>query len=163
MRKTKLRGRVGDMRGLVGIERGRQAGFDVTKSASTRAGIPHDHEGGVLFLPAFADIGATRLLTDGVKTVGSHDRLRLGIAFRHRRLDADPVGFLKRGSVGAVRLFRMAQMRSADGVEHDGHAVSKPCCCALYLRTGAASHKAYVGAQSSSAGSPASASFGGWI
>ena len=54
-----------DMRGLVRIERPRQARPHIAEGASARAGIAHDHEGRVLLLPAFADVGTARLFADG--------------------------------------------------------------------------------------------------
>ena len=123
--KPELGGRFADMRGLVGIERAGQSGLDVAERAGARAGVAHDHEGGVLFLPALADIRAAGLLAHGDEAVVAHDLLRGEIARRHRRLDADPVRFLLQRRIRPVRLFRMARARAVDVVD-DGHA--------LYLR-----------------------------
>ena len=108
------------MRRFVGVERARQAGLDVAEGAGARAGVAHDHEGGVLLLPALADIRAAGLLAHGVQPVFAHDALRFEIARRYRRLDADPVGFLGDGRIRPVRLFRMARTRVGH-VEDDGH------------------------------------------
>ena len=86
-----------NMRRLVRIERAGQPGLDVAEGAGARAGVAHDHEGGVLLLPALADIGAAGLLADGMQAVGAHDGVGVGVALRHRRLDADPVGLLRLG------------------------------------------------------------------
>ena len=140
MRKAELRGRLGDARRLVRIERARQAGLDVAEGAGARAGVAHDHEGGVLLLPALADIGAAGLLADGVQAVRAHDPLRLRIALRDRRLDADPVGLAQRGVSGPMRLLGMARARPAGGVENDGHGslfrpltYAAPICAARWL------------------------------
>ena len=106
--------------GSLRIERARQAGLDVAEGAGARAGVAHDHEGGVLLLPALADIRAAGLLAHGVQAVGAHDGVRLDIAGRHRRLDADPVGLLGCGGIRPMRLFRMARARVVE-VEDDGH------------------------------------------
>ena len=45
-----------------GIERAGHAGLDVAEGAGAGAGVAHDHEGGVLLVPALADIRAARLL-----------------------------------------------------------------------------------------------------
>ena len=97
MGQAELGGGFADMGGLVGVERARQPGLDVAEGAGARAGVAHDHEGGVLLLPALADIRAAGLLAHGVQAVGAHDRVRVGVARRHRRLDADPVGLLGDG------------------------------------------------------------------
>ena len=73
MRKTELGGRLGDILRLERIERARQARAHIAEGAGARAGVAHDHEGGVLLLPALADIGAARLLADRVQAVGAHD------------------------------------------------------------------------------------------
>src|SRR5262249_14294593 len=51
-----------------------------------------------------------------------HDRARLAITFRHRRLDPDPIGLFQRSCVRPMRLLGMA--RAAAGVEDDGHGNS---------------------------------------
>ena len=57
--------RVGDALRLVLVERIRQAGAHVAEGAGAGAGLPHDHEGRMALVPAFADVGAARLLADG--------------------------------------------------------------------------------------------------
>src|SRR5262249_25551012 len=96
--------------------------LDVAERAGARAGVAHQHERRVLLIPALADIGAPRLLAHGMQVVRAHDRARLAITFRHRRLDPDPIGLFQRRCVRPVRLFRMA--RSAAGVENDRHGSS---------------------------------------
>src|SRR3954452_13185466 len=85
------RDRLCDMPWLIGIERARQPGLHVAERAGARARIAHDHEGRVLLVPALADIGAAGLLAHGVQAVFLDDAVRLAIAARDRRLDADPI------------------------------------------------------------------------
>ena len=62
MGEAELAGRLRDMLRLGGIERAGQPGLDVAEGAGARAGVAHDHEGGVLLVPALADVRAARLL-----------------------------------------------------------------------------------------------------
>ena len=87
-------GGVADPRWLSRVERPRQAGAHVAEGAGAGAGVAHDHEGRVLLLPAFTDVGAVRLNAYGVKAVRAHDAARLCIARRARRLDPNPIGLL---------------------------------------------------------------------
>src|SRR5262249_60297547 len=135
--EAELRGRFGDSSGLGGIERAGQAGLDVAEGARARAGVAHQHEGRVLLVPALADIGTPRLLADGMQAVRAHDRTRLAIAFRHRRLDPDPIGLFQRRCVRPMRLLGMA--RAAAGVENDGHGSS-----GTYLRMRASRRKPHA-------------------
>ncbi len=80
MGERKLGGRLRDVLGLGRIERSGQAGAHVAEGAGARAGVTHDHEGGVLLVPALADIRAAGLLAHGVQAVRAHDRLRIAIA-----------------------------------------------------------------------------------
>ena len=120
--EAELLRRLRDMHGLVRIERARQSGLDVAEGAGARAGVAQDHEGGVLLLPALADVGAAGLLAHGVQAVLAHDGVRRRIALGHRRLDADPVGLAQHGGVRPMRLFRVARL-ACGVVEHDGHDV----------------------------------------
>ncbi len=60
---------LGELLRLMRIDRARLAGGDVAEGAGARADIAQDHEGGVLARPALADVGARRLLADGVQLV----------------------------------------------------------------------------------------------
>src|SRR4029453_9338336 len=91
MGKPELEGRLRDMFRLVGVERTGHAGLDVAERASPRAGVPHDHEGGVLLVPALADVRAARLLADGDEAVLLDDLPRVRIAAGVRRAHPDPV------------------------------------------------------------------------
>ena len=67
--QAELGDRVGDARGLGGVERVGQPGPHIAERAGARAGVAHDHEGRVFLLPALADVGAARLLAHGIKLV----------------------------------------------------------------------------------------------
>ena len=73
----------------------------VAEGAGAGAGVAHDHEGGVVLRPALADVRAARLLADRDQAVLAHDRRRLAIDRRARRLDADPVGLARRSACPA--------------------------------------------------------------
>jgi hypothetical protein len=118
MGERKLGGRLRDVLGLGWIERTWQAGAHIAERAGARAGVAHDHEGGVLLVPALADIRAAGLLAHGVQAVGAHDGLRVLIALRNGRLDPDPIRLAQHGRVRPMRLFGVARTR-ANGVEHD--------------------------------------------
>ncbi len=66
MREAELGGRLRHVFRLGRVERARQPGLHIAEGAGARAGVAHDHEGGVLLLPALADVGAAGLLTHGV-------------------------------------------------------------------------------------------------
>src|SRR6185312_12333328 len=127
MREAKLRGRFADAGRLLRIERTRQSGPDVAESTGARAGIAHDHERCVLFLPALPDVRTARLLADGDEVVLAHDRLGGEIAGGYRRLDTDPLGLLEHRGIRSMRLFRMARTRVIDEVEDDGHGLTYGC------------------------------------
>ena len=78
MGEAKLGDRVGDARGLVFVERVGQAGAHVAEGAGAGAGVAHDHEGRVALVPAFADVGAARLLADGGELELAHEAHGLG-------------------------------------------------------------------------------------
>jgi hypothetical protein len=50
MMQSQLRHRLRQILRLMRIERARHAGFDVAEGAGARAGIAHDHDGGMLLL-----------------------------------------------------------------------------------------------------------------
>src|SRR3546814_19580107 len=84
MLQAELGDRETDIFRLHRIEAARTAGGDVAEGAGPRTGIAHDHEGGVLLCPAFADIRAAGLFTYGVKAVLPDNVARLEIAPRDR-------------------------------------------------------------------------------
>jgi hypothetical protein len=113
MVKPELGDGVGDPRRLAAVERAGKTRADVAERAGPRAGVAHDHEGGVLLLPAFADIGAARLLADSGELVLAHDRAGRRICGRSRRFDADPLGLACDRLIRPVRLFRVARPQGA--------------------------------------------------
>ncbi len=123
MRKGEHRDRLRHAGGLVGVEGAGQAGPHVAECARARAGVAHDHEGGVLLVPALPDIGTARFLAYRVQLMRPHDVAGRRIAARNRRPDPDPVGLLQSRRIGPMRLFGMARplRRIVDSVEHDDH------------------------------------------
>ena len=63
--------------GSAGSSGARQPGPHVAEGAGARAGVAHDHEGGVLLRPALADIRAAGLLADRDEAVLADDARRL--------------------------------------------------------------------------------------
>ena len=124
MGKPKLGDRVSDALGLVLVERARQSGAHVAEGAGARAGVPHDHEGGVALVPALADVGTARLLADGCKLEFAHEAHRLGEHRRTGGAHADPGRLAGDRLVRPVRLLGVAQAqaRSRFGqVDEPGH------------------------------------------
>ena len=85
-------------------------------------------------LPALADIGAAGLLADGVQAVGADDPLRLEIARRDRRLDANPVRLAQHRLVRPMRLFRVTRAAGgvSQGVDQDGHGLYMETRAGIY-------------------------------
>src|SRR5262245_63376931 len=92
---------------FIRIERTGKTGFDIAESAGARASVAHDHEGGVLFLPALADVWTARLFAHRVERVFAHKLLRREIASRDRWLDPNPVMLRQKGRIRFVLLFRV--------------------------------------------------------
>ena len=107
--KPELEGRLGDVLRLVRIERAGHAGLDVAERAGAGAGVAHDHEGGVLLVPALADIRAARLLAHRDEAVLLDDPAGVGIAARIRRAHPDPVRLRRRQRIRPVHLFRVTR------------------------------------------------------
>ena len=97
--------------------------LDVAEGAGPRAGVAHDHHGGVLLGPALTDVGAACFLTHGDKFVGFDDLARLGIHRRARHLHSDPLGLTQQCVVRTVGLFGMARARRLDGGFVSGRVV----------------------------------------
>jgi hypothetical protein len=91
VRQPELCDRVGHPLRLGGFKRLRNAGLHVAERAGARAGVPHDHEGRVLLVPALADVRAAGFLADCHKAIVADDLAGVGIAARIRRAHADPV------------------------------------------------------------------------
>ena len=126
MCKPELEGGLRDVFRLVGIERARHARLDVAERAGPGAGVAHDHEGGVLLVPALADVRAARLLADRDEAVFLHDVAGIGIAARGRRAHADPVRLRRRQRIRPVHLFGVtrAHRRGGDGIDDHDHGES---------------------------------------
>jgi hypothetical protein len=75
--ETETRHGIADTRGLVRIELTGPSRGDIAERASTRADVAHDHHRGVTLLPAFADVGAGRFLTDRSEAVIAHNSMRV--------------------------------------------------------------------------------------
>ena len=77
--EAELRHRLADMLRLVRVELVGPPGRDIAEGAGARADGAEDHHRRVLLLPALADIGAGRLLADGVELELAHQLARLVI------------------------------------------------------------------------------------
>ncbi len=107
MLQPHLRRGLDDILRLVGVDGAGQARLDVTKGAGPGAGIPQDHHGGVLFIPALANIGTGRLLTDGDQPLGFHNLSGFTIPFGDRGLYPNPAGFPLDRAVRPLLLLRV--------------------------------------------------------
>ena len=127
MAEAHLLDRMGDAGRLTRVECRRNAGGDVTEGAGTRADLAHDHEGGVLLVPALADIGAAGLLAHRHQFVRTHDLARFRIALGYRRLDANPVGLTQHFLVRPMGLLGVAGARCGGyRIENRDHMLSNP-------------------------------------
>jgi len=84
------------------------AGGYITERASACAYVAQNHHGCVLFLPAFADIGAAGFLADRYEAFRFHKFTRFSISRRTGRLDADPVRLAQNRCVRTRLLLRVA-------------------------------------------------------
>src|ERR1700733_13324576 len=94
---------------LSDVQRTRHSGLDVAERARPGTGVAHDHEGGVLLVPALADVRTTRLLANRDEAVFLDDVAGVGIAARGRGSNTDPVRLRWRQRVRPVHLFRVAR------------------------------------------------------
>src|SRR5690606_34170717 len=99
----------GHVFGFERIEGGRQPRAHVAEGAGAGADFAHDHEGGVLLGPAFADIGAAGFLADGDEVVLADDLLGFPIDRGAGRPHTDPVGLAEHFRFRPVGFFRMAR------------------------------------------------------
>ena len=86
-----LRHRVGHAARLVLIQRQRLARLHVAELARAGADVAHQQEGRDAAAPALAQVGAERLLADGVQRLAAHQRLQLPVLFVLVQLDAQPL------------------------------------------------------------------------
>ena len=97
------------------VERIGPAGGDIAERTAAGTDLAHDHHRGVPFRPAFADIGAGRLLADGDQVMIAHQPARLVISLALDLLAPDPTGLARNDAVWLFGLFRVA------GTELNGH------------------------------------------
>ncbi len=71
--------------------------------------ITQDHEGGGLVIPAFTDIGATRLFAHGVQSQLAHRSLDVRIIGAAGRLNLEPTGFPRGGRRGGRSVRQLYQ------------------------------------------------------
>src|SRR5450759_3894886 len=62
------------------------------EATTARADTPKNHEGGGFMAPAFANIGAARLLTDGVQLFTAHKLFQVIVVFALRWAHSQPFG-----------------------------------------------------------------------
>ena len=111
---------------LARIERAGQAGAHIAEGAGARAGVAHDHEGGVRLLPALADIGAAGLLADRRELVLADDAVVSAHSAEPGAFTPDPIGLAQDRLIGPMRLLRMSRPGIAvQEVENEGHGF--PC------------------------------------
>ena len=85
--------RLRDALGFIPID-GQRASFrDRTKSAPARADIAQKHKGRGEMVPAFADVGALRRLTNRMKAKPASELLQVVEVLSHRCLGPQPRGF----------------------------------------------------------------------
>ena len=84
--------RVGDPRRLRHVELARPPVRDGAVRAGARADVAQDHERRRAVVPALADVGAARLLADGVELQLLHQPLEAQIVLRPRRAHLEPLG-----------------------------------------------------------------------
>ena len=137
VRETELAGRLGDVFRLGRIERAGQPGLDVAEGAGPRAGVAHDHEGGVLLLPALADIRAASFLANGMQAIRAHDTLCVQVARRDRCLDSNPLRFAQGRLIRPMRLFRMTGPPGGVGhcVDKNSHRLYMETACGNWPRS----------------------------
>ena len=105
------------------VQRLGQARLDVAEGAGPRAGVAHDHQGGVLLAPALADVRAGRLFTDRHQALGADDVLGGVVLARAGRLHAQPVGFLQNHRLRTILLLRVTELGglALQGVDQGDH------------------------------------------
>ena len=106
MLKPQLGSRQCDVFRFERIDGARHPGLDVAERTGAGADVTQDHHCGVLFGPAFADIGASRFFAYGIELQVAHQLAGFAIALAGRSLDPDPVRLalarLGRGDIGEV-------------------------------------------------------------
>ena len=87
---------LGEILGFVHVERVGSTMADITKRATARAFVAHDHESGGAFAKAFADIGTAGFFADGHQFVGPQNIFDfVKPCTGGTRFDADPIGLFQ--------------------------------------------------------------------
>ena len=107
---------------LISVECVRQSRAHVAECACPRAGIAHDHHGGVLFRPALTNVRTTRLFANRDEVVFLHDLTGFFVNGGTARPHTNPGRLLQDIRIGPVRLFGVARF-FCDCVENGYHAV----------------------------------------
>ena len=81
---------LGDTFWLFPIQADRTSRFYGTEAATTRTDAAQDHKGGGFMTPTFANIWATRLLTDCVESFTAHQVLEAFVVFALWRAHSQP-------------------------------------------------------------------------
>ncbi|MNV80510.1 hypothetical protein D3C71_1741190 [compost metagenome] len=110
MVQTHLLNGQADLGRLFRVQGLRQAGLDVAEGAGARAGVAHDHQGGLLLAPALADVGTGRFFADRHQPLGANNLPGRVVLARAGRLDAQPVRLLQHRRFRAVLFFRVTQL-----------------------------------------------------
>src|SRR5439155_7062473 len=97
------RDRTPDAVRLVAILPGRLPVRDRAVAAVPRADVAQDHERGRRFFPALADVGAVRLLADGVQVEPAQEPFELHVSGPAGRADLEPRGLSALGPTGGIR------------------------------------------------------------
>ena len=139
MAQSHLVHRVGHAQRLRAVDHLRHAGLHVAEAAPARAGVAQDHERGGAPLPALADVGAVRLLADGVQRLAAHQAL--DVAVGRARPAPSPSAMAACASGTAPRRHPWAAAAAgvrprAGHVHAFGHAASAPARITLSWRTG---------------------------
>ena len=96
--------RLRDATRLVAVQRGGLAGVDLAEVAPARALLTADEERRLAVLPAFVDVGAARLLADGVQTFALDQRPHRGVLRTGAQARLDPLGLALDGCLGVLHL-----------------------------------------------------------
>ncbi len=102
------RHRLGDAPRLVAVERLRLAGVDLAEVAAPGAGVTADQERRLAVFPAFEDVGAARLLADGVQALAPHQVGERGVLRAGAQPGPDPRRLALDGGLGVAGLEREA-------------------------------------------------------
>ena len=100
MAQAQLPDSIGNTARFLGVQTGRATGFNGTEAARPGADPSQDQERRGAVLPAFVDVGAPGLLTDGVQAQASLEGLQILVVRPGDRLDLQPVRLRLDGDAG---------------------------------------------------------------